>query len=168
MKQAMVAIAVIILIAASCSSGTYLTPYTPSTTSPSTSAPLLTTSTQPTTASQPKTSITTTTSPTTAAVLGMSRSNPLPRGQPLITDGIQITVVNATMGSQAWSIIQAANMFNTAPAPGMQYVIITVQVKNISSSTEPYTVMDSDFSLESNASRSSGLRLSGKTSLMSS
>ena len=80
--------------------------------------------------------------------VGLSRDNPLPMGESLITpEGIEITVVNLIKGNQAWEIIHEANMFNDPPASGMQYIIITVKVKNISSEEEPESVSDWDFEL---------------------
>jgi len=80
--------------------------------------------------------------------LGLSRDNPLPMGKSLVTlEGIEITVVNLIKGNQAWEIIHEANMFNDPPASGMQYIIITVKVKNTSSEEEPCLVSDWDFEL---------------------
>lgn len=77
-----------------------------------------------------------------------TRSNPVPMRESLITsEGIEITVVNLIKGDQAWEILEEANIFNESPTDGMQYVIITVNVKNISSEEEPFTVMDMDFEL---------------------
>lgn len=80
--------------------------------------------------------------------VGLSRDNPLPMGESLVTpEGIEVTVVNLIKGNQAWEIIHEANMFNDPPASGMQYIIITVKVKNISSEEEPESVSDWDFEL---------------------
>jgi len=62
-------------------------------------------------------------------------------------EGIEITVVDLIEGNRAWEIIHEANMFNDAPVVGMQYVIITVRVKNISSEEEPERVSAIDFEL---------------------
>ena len=82
------------------------------------------------------------------AELGLSRDNPLPMGEWLLTpEGIKVTMVNLIEGNQAWGIIQEANMFNDPPGEGMHYVIVTVKVKNISSEDEPCLVSDIDFEL---------------------
>jgi len=56
--------------------------------------------------------------------------------------------MNLIKGEAAWTIIQEANMFNDPPSEGMQYVIITIKAKNISSKDEPYSLFwDLDLSL---------------------
>lgn len=85
---------------------------------------------------------------TTPPAVGFSRGNPLPVEKSLITpEGIEITVLNLTKGDQAWEIIQKANQFNDSPANGMQYALITVKVKNISSQKEPWAFTDSYYEL---------------------
>lgn len=86
--------------------------------------------------------------PTSTPSVGLSRNNPLPMGESLVTpEDIEITVLNSTKGDQAWEIIQKANQFNDPPANGMQYILITVKVKNISSQKEPWAYTDLYFEL---------------------
>lgn len=111
----------------------------------------LTTSSVPSSTQKPNTTIIPSTIPassTPSVGYGLSRNNPVPIGQSLVTStGISIRVTVFNDGPQAWNIIQPANMFNNPPPSGMKYILVTVDVKNISSQTEPYSVDYSDFSL---------------------
>jgi hypothetical protein len=90
----------------------------------------------------------TTPSPTTTAVeIGNSRSNPVPVGHSLVTEGAEVRVLQYISGDQAWDIAYRANSYNDPPANGMQYIIITVNVKNISSIEEPQWYSDIHFEL---------------------
>lgn len=85
--------------------------------------------------------------------IGLSRDNPVPMGQSLLTDdGIEITVLNFAKGNQAWEVILEANRFNDPPSADMQYVIIVVKVVNISSKDEPERV-GTDFDLVGSSNR---------------
>ena len=78
--------------------------------------------------------------PYSAASPGFGRDNPLPMGQALtMPDGIEITVLRVVKGPRAWGIIREANRYNEPPAAGMQYIIVTIKVRNISSEGEPAT-----------------------------
>ena len=71
--------------------------------------------------------------------MGLSQRNPVPTGKSLVTsDGIKVTLVKVIEGVPAWNLLQAANQFNTPPDIDMQYVLITVTLKNISSPQEPW------------------------------
>ena len=91
----------------------------------------------------------TTTQPASApAPLGLSRDNPVPMGQSLVTpQGIELTMLNIIKGNAAWDIIHEANQFNDPPDAGMQYILITVKAKNVSSEEEPYLISDMDIGL---------------------
>jgi hypothetical protein len=94
------------------------------------------------------TSITATTSkPIASTAVGFGRSNPVPMGQSIVADGMSVTVTKLTSGAAAWDIIHSANEFNEAPSQGMQYILITLKVNNISSSIEPYDVYYAYYSL---------------------
>jgi hypothetical protein len=62
--------------------------------------------------------------PTPVPVAGSTRSNPIPLGQIGRVGDWAITVTNVY--PDAWSMIQAANMFNDPPAAGKQFFMIAV------------------------------------------
>jgi hypothetical protein len=75
----------------------------------------------------------TTNTPTTTSEVGLSRSNPVPRGSSLVTpDGIEITITNVITGDDAWEILDDASWLNDEPDTGYQYVIVTVKVRSVS------------------------------------
>jgi uncharacterized protein YceK len=112
------------------------------TSSPTTSITAPQTSTS-TTSSQPDTN-----KPTSTTQISSSQDNPVPLGQSAINaEGIEITVLSLTSGGQAWEIIENANSVNVPPAAGMQYILITIKVNNISSRQEPYTFWGTYFEL---------------------
>ena len=77
---------------------------------------------------------------------GKSRDNPVSFGTSFLTkEGFQIKVKQLTKGKEAWDILEEANQFNDPPESGMQYILITLSVKNISSKEEPSNISDSDF-----------------------
>lgn len=94
-------------------------------------------------------SVSISTSKTTSSTIatGLSRASPIPMGQSLIVDGISITVTKLNDGVAAWDIIHSLNEFNEVPAADMRYVLITLNVSNISSSTEPYDIYYPYFTL---------------------
>ena len=86
--------------------------------------------------------------------LGTSRTNPVSMGTPLTTpNGVETTVIRLIKGAEAWNILLNANEFNDPPAAGMQYVIVTVRVKNISAEDDPVLVSDVDFSLTGSSNK---------------
>ena len=85
---------------------------------------------------------TTKTVPPTTTSFGYSRDNAVPMMQTFLTpDGIELTVMAMIGGIEAWGVIHTANQFNEEPSQGMQYVIITIKAKNISSEKEPYSLL---------------------------
>jgi DMSO/TMAO reductase YedYZ molybdopterin-dependent catalytic subunit len=73
------------------------------------------------------------------SAVGFSNRSPVPMGKSLITsEGIKVTVLDVTNGYQAWQTLYADNQFNPLPANNMQYVLITVDLKNISSQQDPW------------------------------
>ena len=73
--------------------------------------------------------------PTPNTAVGFSRSNPAPMGTTVDlqfqylykTYYAQITVTQVVRGSQAWSMLQEANMFNDPPAEGFEYVVAKIR-----------------------------------------
>ena len=73
------------------------------------------------------------------SAVGFSNGNPVPMGKSLITsEGIEVAVLSVADGYQAWQTLYTDNQFNTPPANNMQYVLITIDLKNISSQQEPW------------------------------
>ena len=62
----------------------------------------------------------------TTAPLGSSRSNPAPAGSEVIISDITIKVGEVTRPAD--DIVAAGNMFNSAPEPGNEYIMVTVSV----------------------------------------
>jgi len=66
----------------------------------------------------------------TSVPIGLSRDNPAPLGQPVVADNkIEITVLG--IERNAWAKIQQINPFNPEPEEGMEYIIITLRVRNL-------------------------------------
>jgi hypothetical protein len=69
--------------------------------------------------------------PAPPAGFGLSRSNPVPMGQPfLVPEGWEITILEFI--ADATQIVLDENMFNDPPAPGRRYSIVRVRMKNVS------------------------------------
>jgi hypothetical protein len=85
---------------------------------------------------------------------GLDQDNAVHLGQSAINaEGIQITVVDFVTGDQAWEIIKNANSVNVPPDKGMQYVLITIKVKNVSSREQPYMFWGTYFDLVSGSGK---------------
>lgn len=109
----------------------------PSGSAQSTSAPQATEVPKPTDAPKP----TATTEPTAAptaeptpepAEEGTSRSSPLPLGTGLQFKTWAITVTEVLRGDEAAKAIKETNQFNDPAPEGMEYLLATVQIENIS------------------------------------
>jgi serine/threonine protein kinase len=58
-----------------------------------------------------------------------TRTNPLPPDQPVQFGGWQITLREVIRGEAAWRMMRQANQFNPAPAAGMEYVLIQLDLR---------------------------------------
>ena len=67
---------------------------------------------------------------------GVSRSNPLTLGSGMIFKTWAITVTGVLRGEEAQQAITKANQFNTPPDEGYEYILATVQLRNISDKQE--------------------------------
>ncbi|MGD0779489.1 MAG: DUF4352 domain-containing protein [Dehalococcoidales bacterium] len=124
----------------------YTTPITIIVTSTTPSYP--TTSTAPTTTPVTTPPYSDTNIPTSTLPAGFFLDNPVPLGQSAVNaEGIQITVVDFVTGDDAWEIIKNANSVNVPPDKGMQYILITIKLKNVSSREEPYMFWGTYFDL---------------------
>jgi len=82
--------------------------------------------------------------PTPAA--GRSRSNPIPMGETAVAPpGWEITVLD--VNGDAWSAVQAENMFNDPPEEGYRMVMVTVRVTNVQGGDETDTISSYDFNM---------------------
>lgn len=72
---------------------------------------------------------------------GKSRFSPVPMGQPVVADNkLRLTVLGVER--DAWARIHEANMFNPEPGEGMEYIIVTIQVRNLAAPTETRIVSE--------------------------
>jgi hypothetical protein len=80
----------------------------------------------------------------TPAPIGMSRISPAPMGQAVVADNrIEITVLG--LERNAWPKIQQINPFNPKPKEGMEYIIVTVRVRNLGDPAKTKRVSQLDF-----------------------
>lgn len=107
---------------------------------------------------------TATPTPTPQPAIGSSRRSPAPVGTRLGIEArdfgfgtlrsFAVTIVEVVRGEQAWSMIQASNMFNDPPGPGNEYVLIRANVELLSSEDDSaYSVSIVDFNLVSATGR---------------
>lgn len=76
--------------------------------------------------------------------MGLSRLSPAAMGEPVVADNdIELTVLG--LERDAWPTIYEANMFNPAPEEGMEYVIVTIQARNLGDSAKTVRVGGLDF-----------------------
>lgn len=69
--------------------------------------------------------------------LGKERANPAPRTEKIITDNWEVSIVDVVRGEPAWAMLQEANLFNSALPGGMEYILVKVHVRNISTEDPP-------------------------------
>jgi hypothetical protein len=62
----------------------------------------------------------------------------------MLVDGWRLTVISTNF--DAWNIIQAENRFNDPPAPGGQFVMVTISATNVSAKS---TSFDGSYRLRS-------------------
>jgi len=80
----------------------------------------------------------------TPVPIGMSRISPAPMGQAVVADNqIEITVLRVER--DAWPKIQQINPFNPKPKEGMEYIIVTLRVRNLGDPTKTKRVSQLDF-----------------------
>jgi hypothetical protein len=80
-------------------------------------------------------------SATTSTVVGMelgTRRNPIPLGQEAQVGDWKIKVVDAVL--DATKMVADANMFNKAPEPGNQYVLVTIEATYIGEESSTFWV----------------------------
>ena len=75
----------------------------------------------------------------TPVLMGRSRNNPIPFGQPttlINTDGFALWVVDVL--ENATQLVMAENQFNDPPPDDHQFLIIRIKVKNTSTESKPF------------------------------
>lgn len=66
----------------------------------------------------------------TPSLPGLSRVNPLPGTEPVSLTNWEVRVLETVRGDEAWKMIQLANQFNEPPAPGEEYLLVRMRVRN--------------------------------------
>jgi hypothetical protein len=131
---------------------------TPTPTPSPTASPTPTASPSPTPTASPSPTPTASPTPTpspTPIPIGYARSNPAPTGTTLTTQftyisGIynaKVTVLELVRGTEAWTQIHAANMYNSAPTTGNEYILVKIHFEYLSGPTADtsYTVSQYNF-----------------------
>jgi len=83
--------------------------------------------------------------------IGTSRAGPAPFGETVTTENWQVKVVEVARGEKAWEMVQQANMFNDPPKEGMEYVVVKIKVRYISTQDKHEYIDDSYFKTTGNA-----------------
>lgn len=76
--------------------------------------------------------------------LGSDRAEPVPFGENLVTETWEIRVLEHVRGQEALDRVMEANQFNTPPEPGMEFVIVRVNARNVG--TDPEAAWINSFS----------------------
>jgi hypothetical protein len=88
------------------------------------------------------------------SLVGLSRSNPVPKGKAYLTkQGIEVTVEQMLEDGGAWNVLDEADSNNKPPEVDMKYVIVSFTIKNISSPKEPQYITYADFKLIGNSNK---------------
>jgi hypothetical protein len=83
--------------------------------------------------------------------IGTSRADPAPFGETVTTENWQVKVIEVVRGEKAWEMVQHANMFNDPPKEGMEYVVVKIKVRYISTQDKHEYIDDSYFKTTGNA-----------------
>lgn len=63
---------------------------------------------------------------------GKERNSPAPHTEKIVTEDWEISMLEIVRGDEAWKMVKEANQFNEAPAEGMEYIVVKVHVRYIS------------------------------------
>lgn len=75
---------------------------------------------------------------------GLTRYDPIPMGESVVADNkLRLTVLRVE--HDAWPRIYEANMFNPEPGEGMEYIIVTIRVRNLAAPTDTRIVSEFHF-----------------------
>lgn len=79
--------------------------------------------------------------------VGLSRSNPYPRSEPISAPNWDLKVLEVVRGDEAWKAIRAANQFNDPAPEGMEYLLVKLHVKSIYADSDEHTIGGGDFAV---------------------
>lgn len=113
-----------------------------------TATPLPTATNTPTATAVPTATPTPTVGPMPAPGLGLSRGSPAPVGVPLtitMSSGtnaydVRLTMLQKVRGAEAWTMIQAANAYNSPADPGYEYALVRLRYEYVSAVTSDKAV----------------------------
>lgn len=77
----------------------------------------------------------------------MSRENPYPVGASATTENWQVQVIEIKRGDESWQMIQQANQLNDPAPDGMEYLLVKIKVKSVSSKTDEQQISKNNFRL---------------------
>ena len=77
--------------------------------------------------------------------LGRDKSSPIPRGEKVITEDWEFSILDVVRGDEAWKMVKAANQFNDPPKEGMEYIAVKIHARNISTNDEAANIDGSFF-----------------------
>jgi len=83
----------------------------------------------------------------TPVPIGRSRSSPVPLGDVYQTADWELQVLEYKRGNDAWVDIQIASRYNNPPPEGMEYVLVKMRAKNISTEEVTKEINDWSFAL---------------------
>lgn len=76
---------------------------------------------------------------------GADLSSPVAIGETVITEDLEVTVLEVVRGDRAMEMATEANQFNDEPDEDMEYVQVRMRVRNIGNSEGPFDVNGSSF-----------------------
>lgn len=79
--------------------------------------------------------------------VGLSRAQPFSPDETVSGGSWEIQILESLRGEEAWQQVAAANQYNDPPPEGMEYVLINVHAKNISTSDEASRISYADFNI---------------------
>lgn len=85
--------------------------------------------------------------------LGFDRNSPVALGEHVVGDTWEIWVIESVRGDEALQRVKEANMFNEDPAPGMEYVLVHVSVRNVKADSGSDRIDEFSFKLTGDAAR---------------
>ena len=85
--------------------------------------------------------------------LGTQVDNPAPPGEQVVDETWEIQVIEHVRGQEALDMVMEANEFNEEPEPGMEYVLVHIGARNVSTSPEPQQISSFLFRITGDAGR---------------
>lgn len=85
--------------------------------------------------------------------LGIDRAEPVPFGERLVTETWEIAVLEHIRGQEALDRVMEANQFNTPPEPGMEFVIVRVNARNVGTDVDAAWINSFSFGMTGSSNR---------------